>query len=93
MTNEERYIAELHAMQSGVAAKIELNPNDTSAKHLRVGVNSAMVGNSALARLLIAKGLFTLDEYYKELADVMQEERESYESFLSAHYGKEIKLH
>lgn len=43
-------------------------------KHLRVGINTAMVDSAALARILIAKGLFTWDEYAAELADEMERE-------------------
>lgn len=45
MTIEElrqEYASLCHAMQSGVAFKINIDPGETMPKHLRVGVNSAM---------------------------------------------------
>jgi hypothetical protein len=90
----ERYMAAAHAMQSGVAAAMNVNDQslETSPKHLRVGVNSAMCDHAALVRLLIAKGLFTEAEYNKEIADEMEREKARYERELSEHYGKPITL-
>ena len=68
-------------------------PDDTAPKHLRVGVNSAMVENAALARLMMKKGLFTQEEYIEALADVMEEEAKTYEQWLSLHLGVEVKLY
>jgi len=77
-----RYQAAAHAMQSGVAAEMG---KECEPKHLRVGVNSAMVGNAALARLLIDKGVFTLDEYEAAQADEMEAEQARYENRLGVH--------
>lgn len=88
----ERYLAAAHAMQSGVAAKMNIDANDTTPKHLRVGINSAMSDNAALVSLLIEKGLISSEEYTKAIADQMEKERDSYARMLSEHYGKEIKL-
>ena len=84
----ERYENALHAMQSGVAYEMGLGATDTSPKHLRVGVNSAMVNDAAVATLLIEKGFFTLEEYQKAVADAMEREVVRYES---RHPG--IKFH
>jgi hypothetical protein len=73
-----RYMAAAHAMQTGVAAKMQREPAETTPKHLRVGVNSAMVGNAALAKLLIEKGIFTEAEYFQAQADAMEAERDAY---------------
>ena len=51
------YLKAAHAMQSGVAFKMHTDPSETQPKHLRVGVNSAMVEQSAIAKLLIDKAL------------------------------------
>lgn len=85
--DHQRYLAAAHAMQSGVAHKMHVDPSETSPKHLRVGVNSAMVDAAAVARLLIAKGVFTEDEYYAAIADQMEREKALYEQFLKDHYG------
>lgn len=99
MNDRERYKAALHAMQSGVAAEMgdisgvalaledELRGSATSPKHLRVGINAAMSDHAALVRLLIAKGLFTMEEYEKELADEMEREKARYEARLSEQHG------
>lgn len=82
-----RYRDAAHGMQTGVAYKMERDPNETSPKHLRVGVNSAMVETSTLVRLLIGKGILTEQEWYTALADDMEAERDSYARWLSQSYG------
>lgn len=88
-----RYKTATHAMQSGVAVKQGLDPTDTLPKHLRVGVNAAMVEQAALVRLLIDKGLVTEAEYVEALADKMEAEVESYKKWLQERTGAEIHLH
>lgn len=99
MTDEEkiekagkRYGAAAHAMQSGVAAEMSVDIDPTSTKHLRVGVNSAMVDSSALAVLLIEKGVFTKAEYAEAIADAMEAEKARYEEHLSKIFGRAITL-
>lgn len=83
-----------HAMQTGVAYTVEGAFGDDSAspKHLRTGVNSAMVTNGALVALLIDKGVFTLEEYMHSLVGAMQEEVTKYETILSERSGGSITL-
>jgi hypothetical protein len=90
--DQERYAAACHAMQSGVAAEMTFNPGPTEPKHLRVGVNSALSGNGALAKLLIDKGVITLDELEAALADAMEEERDTYQARVSEAYGVAVTL-
>lgn len=58
---EERYTAAAHAIQAGVAMELELDQREkgsagpASPKHLRTGVNMAMVHEGALANLLVTK--------------------------------------
>lgn len=92
MTDAERYRAAGHAMQSGVAMKMHFDPKETEPKHLRVGVNAAMSEHSALAKLLIDKGLITDAEYIKALTDAMEAEAEKYRSEISEHTGANITL-
>lgn len=89
-----RYTAALHAIQSGVAydMKAGQDASGTSPRHLRVGVNSAMVQNAALVKLLIDKGVFSLDEFDKALADEMEEEKRRYEKKLEALAGMRVNL-
>lgn len=87
MTDDQRYITAMRAMQSGVALDIEHNPQTVSPKHLRVGLNSAMVTDAAMAGLLIDKGFFTREEYVKAIADQMEREAESYRKKISERLG------
>lgn len=89
---QERYLAAAHGMQSGVAAKMNFDPADTEPKHLRVGVNSAMIQHSALSRLLIDKGVITEREYFSAVADAMERERDGYQREVSEHYGTSVTL-
>jgi hypothetical protein len=81
-----RYEAAAHAMQSGVAFEHLNGGDDGSPKHLRVGVNSALVGNAALVRLLASKGLITFEEYEEAVADEMEREVQRYEDRINATY-------
>jgi len=88
-----RYLKAAHAMQSGVAMKMNFDPAETEPKGLRTGINSAMVEFSALVKLLTAKGILTEEEFMVALADAMEAERALYEKMLSDHFnGKDIKL-
>lgn len=91
MDDKERYTNAVHAMQSGVATLMNFDANETSPKHLRVGVNSALCDSSALAKLLISKGLITEEEYLKAEADMMEEEVKRYEQSLASR-GIKAKL-
>jgi hypothetical protein len=79
--NHRRYMSEARRMQSGVAAAMHRSA-ECHPKHLRVGVNSAMVETSALVALLIAKGIITEGEWLRAIADGMETERKSYERML-----------
>lgn len=94
MLNElkREYLELCHALQSGVAFKMTLDNSETRPKHLRVGVNSALVSNSALMRLLLKKKIITEIEYYQELNIVMEEEVKNYQSWLSEHMDKDVIL-
>jgi len=90
--DRERYRSAMHAVQSGVAAKMEYDGAETSPKHLRVGVNSTMVEHSALVGLLLRKGVITEAEFYAALADAAEAEQRLYESWLSERTGAAIRL-
>lgn len=85
-----RYMDSLHAVQTGVAHQMhDPNVHETEPKHLRVGVNSAMVTDRALATLLIAKGVFTQDEYEAALADAAEVEAADYTQRVRKQYGND----
>lgn len=85
----ERYNAAVHAMQSAVAYKLAKgeSASEFTPKHLRVGVNSAMVQHDALVHALVDKGLFTHEEYAKHVADAMEREVELYEKEMGVKFG------
>jgi predicted unusual protein kinase regulating ubiquinone biosynthesis (AarF/ABC1/UbiB family) len=90
---QQRYFRALHAMQTGVAFSMDREPSQTQPKHLRVGVNSAMVDSAAIAQLLIDKGIITRAEHVEMLASKMEAEAESYAKKLSdLNGGANIKL-
>lgn len=85
MTDKERYMAAAHAMQSAVKFEIETGAaSDATPKGLRVGVNSAMVETGTLVKILTDKGVFTIDEWWSALADMMENEVAMFEA---AHPG------
>lgn len=97
LTNDEqfdrdRYAAAMHAMQTGVAFSMPIDPKATEPKHLRVGVNVAMCDHAALVRLLAEKGVITRAEYFKAIADEAEAEAARYAARLSAHHGRPIEL-
>lgn len=90
-----------HAIQTGVlfTRNHDLQKNraedlrETGPKHLRVGVNTAHCNHSALARLLIRKGVITPKEYFQACVDELRAEKVRYEKALSdKHGGIEIHL-
>lgn len=93
----ERYQAAAHAMQSGVATLMALKTSttgsgETSPKHLRVGVNSALSSQGGLANLLISKGIITQEEYMTAITEAMESEVESYEASLTTLTGSKVTL-
>lgn len=79
-----RYTAAMHAVQSAVAYEqgqrgLEPSRDPDGPKHLRVGVSSALIDMSAIAGLLIRKGVFTEIEYVEALAEAAEREVNTYE--------------
>ena len=87
-----RYKLAAHAMQTGVAFTMDADPDETSPKHLRIGVNAALVDAGSLGALLIKKGVITEVEYFESLADIMEKEVESYTKKLEKLTGKKVTL-
>jgi hypothetical protein len=96
MTDEERYRQALHAMQSGVQFEMSTtHKSPTEPKHLRVGVNTALVQHTAIVKLLLDKGVITMEEYWKTLADEMEAEVARYQERArqwSGRNGPEIRF-
>lgn len=51
---------------------------EVEPKFLRVGINSALIETSALARLMLAKKLITTNEYFETLISIWREEVDRY---------------
>jgi len=85
------YLRLAHAMQTGVAMMMNIDPSESSSKHLRVGINSAMSDQGALAKLLIDKGIITEEEYTRAMRDSMQREVDGYRAALAKH-GMDVNL-
>lgn len=93
MTNfASRYGALAHALQSGVKAAQEAKIDVDDFKHLRVGVNMAMIERAAIVQLLLQKGIITQEEYETALLEWLEKEVAGYEALLSRHYGANITL-
>jgi 3-deoxy-D-manno-octulosonic-acid transferase len=88
--DRQRYLDAMHAVQTGVDYEQQRHPD--TPKHLRVGINSALITASAIARLLIDKGVFTEEEYWAKLVVVAEEEKTEYEKRLSERYGIKVDL-
>lgn len=91
--DKARYIRAMHAMQTGIAYLLEKDPTPSHPKHVRLGINSAMVQNAALATILMDKGIMTRDEYDKVMADMSEAEVALYEAELAEKYRTVVKLH
>lgn len=92
MSIAERYERAMHAIRSGVATEHGRGSNDGSPKHLRMGVNSALINDAALVRLLIAKGLITEEEYSEAVVEEAEREVKRYEDRLTAALGSKVTL-
>lgn len=90
----QKYYELCHAMQAGVAMKMQKDDHDTTPKHLRVGVNSALVESGALVGLLIKKGVITEEEWWDALIEAMEREVEMYTAKIKELYGdgKDINI-
>jgi hypothetical protein len=89
---KQRLVELTHAMQSGVKFDHDTGGDSGTPKHLRVGVNAAMVEHGALAKLMIDKGIITEDEYAGAVIAGMQTEVDRYESLLTAKLGHKVSL-
>lgn len=83
MSHISQYLARQHAMQTGVAMRLESGVSkECEPKHLRVGINTAMTDHQALVELLITKGVITQEEYMEAIAVTMDREASRYEAEL-----------
>lgn len=81
-----RYEAAAHRVQSAIAF-MPADQGLLSPKHMRVGVDMSKSDMGGLARLLIAKGVFTIEEYHEAMADAAESEAQGYADLLSSRFG------
>jgi hypothetical protein len=90
------HIQALHGIQTAIAHELSQWPHICDAellnklKHFRVGIDSAKAEQAGLAGLLIAKGIFTLEEYTEHMRLALNEELARYEEHLKTTYGFEV---
>ena len=90
----------LHQIQTAVRAIQDIHeekatPEDrleTGPKHLRVGVNNALLQQGALVALLVEKGLITPREYLETNLEFVQREVESYRKKIKELTGRDVEL-
>lgn len=104
----ERYIAAMHAVQSGVKFEIErramriaeamakgVQPDQhdgNDPKHLRTGLNARASDHAALAHLLMKKGVINELEYFKTITEFMEAGAQSYSDRASQELGIPVQF-
>ena len=83
----DRITAKLHAVQTGVGYMMEQGSKETHPKHLRVGINNALIQNSALQMLLVIKGIITPVEYAEAVEFLVEREVERYRREVASAMG------
>lgn len=72
--DRDRLAAAQHAVQTLIALEMGIDPSFVQPKHMRVGVDTALVEIGALGELLVDKGVITLEEYIAAMAHGMERE-------------------
>lgn len=85
----ERYERAAHRVQTAIAFNPD-RPHD-QYKDLRTGLDLRAADAGGLAKLLIDKGIFTLEEYLSAVADAAEREAEQKEDELSIRHGINVR--
>lgn len=85
----ERYVRAAHRVQTAIAFNPD-RPRD-QYKDLRTGIDMSKADAAGLATLLIAKGVFTLEEYIAAVADSAEREADQKEDELSVRHGINVR--
>lgn len=85
----ERYTRAAHRVQTAIAFHPD-RPRD-EYKDLRVGCDMSKADAAGLATLLIAKGVFTMEEYLEAVADSAEREADDKETELSVRHGINVR--
>jgi hypothetical protein len=87
-----------HRVQSAIAfiadnrARTGKRYESLEPKHLRVGINNALVEASAIGRLLMEKGIITPAEYYDSIIELLEEEVRRYQEDVTAEFGPSVVI-
>lgn len=85
----ERYMQAAHRVQTAIAFNPE-RPRD-QYKDLRTGVDLSKSDQAGLVKLLIEKGVFTMEEYLSAVADAAEDEADAKETELSVRHGVNVR--
>lgn len=77
---KKRSMELLHGMQSAIEFGFGGSDGNRQHKHLRVGINNALISHAALVQLLIEKGVITEEEYFDKYVEALELELMGYES-------------
>lgn len=87
---EQEFQSKYHSLAHAITQDMGISPDNF--KHLRVGVNMALVDSGALMKLLVDKGVITQEEVWEALIAGLEAEVERYRSLLSERTGAIINL-
>jgi hypothetical protein len=88
----DEYVRQGHAVQSGVAMRLQLDPTFATTKDMRTGIDTSKADMGGLVELLIQKGIFTDIEYMEAIVASMRAERERWEADIGARLGRPVSL-
>lgn len=92
---QQRYKTFMHGVQTGVKMCIQrdgLSEAGASPKHLRAGVNSALIDSAAVIELLMEKGIIDPLELMEKLCEKAEEEVRRYEDRISGDTDTDVTL-
>lgn len=83
------YETAAHRIQTAIAVLMGRDPDLSlvQPKHMRTGLDLSKSDMGGLARLLIAKGVFTEQEYNEAITNAAKEEADNYERWVQVVLG------
>lgn len=79
------YNRQAHRVQTAIAVLMQQDDHAfVETKHLRTGIDMTKSDHGGLVTLLIAKGVFTLEEYLAALTEAAKREADAYEKVVQA---------
>lgn len=81
-----------HGVQAAIAYAMGTGSKATEPKHMRVGIDMSKADMLGLATLLIAKGIFTQDEYIEHMRLAANQELHMREEEVFAKTGARISF-